>query len=139
MVGMMKKLWKRQKENQGGRNRMGVFVNNLKRFKSSFTGEELEYKINNGLWVFMESDFDLKQSDWATGYDKQQAHYGSIFATCLLKANGHDITFDEVIENTDVEGISNLVLEYSERLHKEAVDELDEAKSKEEKKKKNPS
>ena len=58
-----------------------VFIKNLKTFTSSFTGEEQEYKINNGLWVFMKSDFDLSQIKWSEEYDNNQAYYGSIFET----------------------------------------------------------
>jgi hypothetical protein len=96
-----------------------VFVKNLKTFKSSFTGEEREYRINNGLWVFMRSDFDLAQIKWSEEYDDNQAYYGSIFATCLLKANGHEVTFDEVIQNTDVEDIATLIAEYIQSLYKD--------------------
>lgn len=96
-----------------------VFTKNLKTFKSSFTGEEQEYRINNGLWVFMRSDFDLTQIKWSEEYDDNQAYYGSIFATCLLKANGYEVTFDEVIENTDVEDIATLIAEYIQSLYKD--------------------
>ena len=96
-----------------------VFVKNLKTFKSSFTGEEQEYRINNGLWVFMRSDFDLTQIKWSEEYDDNQAYYGSIFATCLLKANGYEVTFDEVIQNTDVEDIATLIAEYIQSLYKD--------------------
>lgn len=96
-----------------------VFVKNLKTFKSSFTGEEQEYRINNGLWVFMRSDFDLTQLKWSEEYDDNQAYYGSIFATCLLKANGYEVTFDEVIENTDVEDIATLIAEYIQSLYQD--------------------
>ena len=96
-----------------------VFVKNLKTFKSSFTGEEREYRINNGLWVFMRSEFDLAQIKWSEEYDDNQAYYGSIFATCLLKANGHEVTFDEVIQNTDVEDIATLIAEYIQSLYKD--------------------
>lgn len=96
-----------------------VFTKNLKTFKSSFTGEEQEYRINNGLWVFMRSDFDLTQIKWSEEYDDNQAYYGSIFATCLLKANGYEVTFDEVIQNTDVEDIATLIAEYIQSLYKD--------------------
>lgn len=96
-----------------------VFTKNLKTFKSSFTGEEQEYRINNGLWVFMRSDFDLTQLKWSEEYDDNQAYYGSIFATCLLKANGYEVTFDEVIQNTDVEDIATLIAEYIQSLYKD--------------------
>ena len=96
-----------------------IFVKNLKTFKSSFTGEEREYRINNGLWVFMKSDFDLAQIKWSEEYDDNQAYYGSIFATCLLKANGYEVTFDEVIQNTDVEDIATLIAEYIQSLYKD--------------------
>lgn len=100
-------------------NKKSVFVKNLKTFKSSFTGEEREYRINNGLWVFMKSDFDLSQIKWSEEYDENQAYYGSIFATCLLKANGHEVTFDEVVQNTDVEDIATLIAEYIQSLYKD--------------------
>lgn len=101
-----------------------LFVKNLKTFKSDFTGEEKSYKINNALWVFMERDFGLSQLDWSEKYDERKAYYGSIFATCLLNANGHEVTLDEVIENTDIEDIEKLMLNYIESLY-EGMDGLD--------------
>ena len=105
-----------------------IFVKNLKTFKSDFTGEEQEYKINNALWVFMERDFDLSQTEWAEKYDERQAHYGSIFATALLNANGFDTTFEEVTENTDIQSISELIVAYTQSLYEgiEAPEEDDD-------------
>ena len=96
-----------------------VFVKNLKTFQSDFTGENREYRINNALWVFLKTDFDLTQIEWAEAYDKGQAQYGSMFATALLKANGHEVSYEEVLENTDVEDISNLIMSYSQGLYKD--------------------
>lgn len=105
-----------------------VFVNNLKTFTSDFTGEEQKYKINNALWVFMERDFELTQTEWAEKYDERQAYYGSIFATSLLNANGHEVTFDEVVEHTDVQAISELIVAYTQTLYQglELPDENEE-------------
>lgn len=97
-----------------------VFVKELKKFKSSFTGEEVEYKINNALWAFMERDFELTQNEWAEKFDGSKAYYGSIFATCLLNANGYESTLDDVLMNTDAEDISTLTLEYIQSLYEEA-------------------
>lgn len=96
-----------------------IFVKNLKTFKSSFTGEENEYKINNALWVYMERDFDITQMEWSKNYDNKQAYYGSIFATCLLNANGYETKLEEVVENTDVEDISALIMEYIQSLYED--------------------
>lgn len=113
-----------------------VFVNNLKTFKSNFTGEEVEYKINNALWIFMQRDFDLTQREWAEKYDEQSAYYGSIFATCLLNSNGYKVDFDEVVQNTDAEDTAVLIMEYQNRLYAE-LEGLEE--NEEEEDKENPS
>lgn len=96
-----------------------IFVNSLKKFKSDFTGEEVEYEINNALWAFMDRDFDLSQLEWSDKFDEKKSYYGSIFATCLLNSNGHDVTLDEVLMNTDAEDISTLTMEYIQSLYEE--------------------
>lgn len=110
-----------------------IFVNNLKKFKSDFTGETKEYAINNALWIFMQRDFKLTQSEWAKGYDEQSAYYGAMFATCLLKANDFDVDFDDVLKNTDVESIGILIMNYTNKLY-EDIDkkDLDKDEDKEE-------
>src|SRR5699024_11107001 len=108
-----------------------VFTKNLKTFKSSFTGEEQEYRINNALWAFMKSDFDLSQIKWSEEYDDNQAYYGSIFATCLLKAHKYKVMYEEVMKNTYVENIATLIGEYIQSLYKDIETDNEEDDDKE--------
>lgn len=91
---------------------MSVFVKSLKTFESDITGEKREYKINNAVWVFMKSKFDLTQSQWATQYGEEEVINGARFIVCVLCANGLEVTEKEVIENTNAVDVINFTVAY---------------------------
>lgn len=105
---------------------MSVFVKSLKTFASGVTGKKRRYKINNAVWLFLKSDFQLTQTEWAKGYDEETVLYGAKFITSVLKANGIDTTEQEVLENTDSMDIMEFVVAYQEAMIKdESADDDD--------------
>ena len=109
---------------------MSIFIKNLKTFTSDFTGEEKEYRVNNKLWVTMQQKFKVTQAEWAKGYEDQRAYYGAMFAYSLLVANKVEVTFDDIIENTDLDDINKLMAAYIDSLYddediKKALDEIE--------------
>lgn len=82
-----------------------IFKNTLKTFKSDITGEEKEYKVNNALWLFMDSLFDLNQEKFDEELTKNVTAAQTKFTTAVLKANGLDVTYEEVMKNTDPETV----------------------------------
>ena len=89
-----------------------VFKNSLKTFESDITGETVEYKVNNMVWLYLESKHNLTQMEWSKGFEENQALYGSYFITGVLKGNGYDVTYKQVLENTDLWSINQFVLDY---------------------------
>lgn len=95
---------------------MSVFVKSLKTFESDITGEVKEYRINNAVWLFMKSKFGLTQTEWAMQYQDEEAINGARFVTCVLNANGLEVTEKEVLENTDVIEIQMFVNDYQMKM-----------------------
>lgn len=78
-----------------------VFKNTLKSFKSQITGEEKEYRVNNAVWLFMESLFDMNQVEFDKELENGSTAAMAKFTTAVLNANGLEVTYEEVMENTD--------------------------------------
>lgn len=78
-----------------------IFKNTLKTFKSDITGEEREYKVNNAVWLYMDSLFEMSQSKFDEELDKNNTTATAMFVTSVMKANELDVTFEEVLENTN--------------------------------------
>ena len=91
---------------------MSVFINSLKTFESDITGEAKEYRINNAVWAFLKSKFDLSQTEWAMGFEQEEVLYGAKFVVCVLQANGLEVTEQEVLENTNAMDVANFVISY---------------------------
>jgi len=89
----------------GGMKMSKVFKNTLKSFKSDITGEEKEYKVNNAVWLFMESLFDMGQSEFDEELQGNENIAMAKFVTAVLKANELDVTYEEVAKNTDPKGV----------------------------------
>lgn len=109
---------------------MGVFTNSLKTFKSKITGKVKTYKVNNAVWLYMESDFGIKQGDYGTLLEKEEVMTLSKLAVCVLKANKIETTLEEVLENTNLNILYEFVNAYGTLALN--LDELDKD-SKEEK------
>lgn len=75
-------------------------------YKSDITGEEREYRVNNYLWIVMEKEFELSQSE----FDKQAVESPDLatckFVTCVLLANGVETTLEDVAQNTDQDTVN---------------------------------
>lgn len=78
-----------------------VFNNKLKVYKSNITGEEKDYVVNNYLWVVLENEFGLTQSQFDDQLAKGESLTLAKFVTAVLVANGIDTTFEEVVKHTD--------------------------------------
>jgi len=78
-----------------------VFKNTLKTFKSSITGEEKEYRVNNAVWLFMESLFEMNQNQFDRELEKGTTTAMAKFTTAVMNANGLTVTYEEVMDNTD--------------------------------------
>lgn len=104
---------------------MSIFVKSLKTFESNITGENRDYKINNAVWVNMKANFELSQTDWAMGFQQEEALFGAKFVVCVLKANGLETTETEVIENTNPVDVLKFVMSYQSKMlgHTEADSE----------------
>lgn len=83
-----------------------IFKNTLKSFKSDITGEEREYKVNNALWLFMDSLFDMTQEKFDEEIQKSTTVAQVKFVTAVLNANELSVEFEEVMENTDPESVT---------------------------------
>lgn len=77
-----------------------IFKNTLKSFKSDITGEDLEYTVNNAVWLFMDSLFDMTQNKFDEELSDNPTTAMAMFTTAVMKANKLEITYEEVMEHT---------------------------------------
>lgn len=82
-----------------------IFKNTLKSFKSDITGEEREYIVNNAVWLYMDSLFEMTQESFDNELQRSSNAAMVKFVTAVLKANKLDVTYEEVMANTDPKGI----------------------------------
>lgn len=82
-----------------------IFKNTLKTFKSDITGEEKEYKANNAVWLFMDSLFDMDQATFDKELEKGSTPAMAKFTTAVLNANGLNVSYEEVMDNTDPQSV----------------------------------
>lgn len=82
-----------------------VFKNTLKSFKSDITGEERDYTANNAVWLYMDSLFDMTQEKFDEEIAKGSNMAMAKFTTAVLNANHVEVTYEEVMENTDPKGV----------------------------------
>lgn len=78
-----------------------IFKNTLKTFKSDITGEERDYMVNNAVWIHMENDFGMNQSAFDKELNEGSNAAMAKFTTAVMKANGLEVSYEEVMENTD--------------------------------------
>ncbi|MCG1147447.1 hypothetical protein K4R44_03330 [Staphylococcus epidermidis] len=100
---------------------MSIFKTKLKSFKSDLTGETRTYKVNTALWLHLEEDYNIKQGEITKLYEKENALTNAKIATSILKANGLDVTLQEVVENTSEVDIDMFVSKFTETLLEEAT------------------
>lgn len=82
-----------------------VFKNTLKTFKSKITGEEKDYRVNNAVWLFMESLFEMNQNDFDKELEKGSTAAMAKFTTAVLNANGVEVAYEDVMDNTDPKSV----------------------------------
>ena len=107
---------------------MGVFTRQLKSFESDITGEVKEYKINTAIYLFLESEFDIKPSNMLEVSQIEQHLYNAKFATAVLKANGVDVTYNEVLENTDEVDLQKFSMAFNGAINGKVSEELEKMK-----------
>lgn len=83
-----------------------IFKNTLKSFKSDITGEDLEYTVNNAVWLFMDSLFDMTQSKFDQELQNNPTTAMAQFTTAVMKANQLEVTYEEVMEHTQPADVS---------------------------------
>lgn len=114
---------------------MSIFKKSLKTFTSDILGEPKEFKINNAIWLIMEAEFGLNQSQYVEGAAENENVYGAKFVTAVLKANKYETTEQEVLDNTDPADIAKFSMAYNKVIMEkfkdvfETGDEDDEGKS----------
>lgn len=84
-----------------------IFKNTLRTFKSDITGEELEYSVNNAVWLFMDSLFDMTQSKFDQELNDNPTTAMTQFTTAVMKANELDVDYEEVMKNTQPADVVN--------------------------------
>ena len=92
---------------------MSIFKKSLKTFTSDILGEPIEFKINNAIWLLMETKFGLNQTQYVKGAEENENTYGAKFVTAVLLANGYKTTEKEVLDNTDPADIAKFSMAYN--------------------------
>lgn len=101
---------------------MSIFKKSLKTFTSNILGEPAEFKINNAIWLLMETKFGLTQKEYVEGVQDNENIYGAKFVTATLMANGHKVTEQEVLDNTDPADITAFAMAYNEVMSEKYAD-----------------
>lgn len=101
---------------------MSIFKKSLKTFTSDILGEPQEFKINNAIWLLMETKFGLNQAQYAEGASDNENTYGAKFVTCVLMANGLKVTETDVLNNTDPADIAKFVMDYNKAIREKFND-----------------
>lgn len=96
---------------------MGVFTSSLKTFKTNITGEELELKVVAGMWLFLETDYGIKQSNFNQKLNEEETLTLAKLVHATFKANKIDVTLDEILENTDELVLAEFLTDYTYALY----------------------
>lgn len=91
--------------NLGGINMSKTFKNALKTFTSDITGETEKYKVNNAVFLFLETEFGLTYGEFDKQLETNEGSTMAKFVTAVMLANGFDVTYEEVMENTTMSQI----------------------------------
>lgn len=108
---------------------MSVVVNGLKTFKVNLLGRELELKINNKVWINVQSIYGMSQKDFQEEAMNNNILQSIKFIVCVLDANGiKDITEDDLVNNCDSVDIELFMLKYNKTVNQKASEALDSIK-----------
>ncbi|MGF3073228.1 hypothetical protein ACQV2T_06750 [Facklamia sp. P13069] len=105
---------------------MSVVVSGLKTFKVNLLGKEYKLKINNKVWVNVQSIYGMSQKDF-----QQEGYENNIlqsikFIMCVLEANGIDeITEEMLINEADSVDVELFMLSYNKMVNEKASEALD--------------
>ncbi|EHR86742.1 hypothetical protein [Staphylococcus epidermidis] len=101
---------------------MTIFKTKLKSFVSDITGETRTYKVNTALWLHLEEDYGIKQGNLTDLYQSENALTNAKIATSILKANGLEVTLQELTEHVDEVSIDKFVAKFTETLLEDVND-----------------
>lgn len=90
---------------------MSVFTKSLKTFSSDVLGEKREFKINNAIFAFLESQYGITLAD--LNDPNASDTVGAKFIHAVLYANGIETTLEDVLENTDSVDIFEFMYEFN--------------------------
>ncbi|MGX7091180.1 hypothetical protein [Hutsoniella sourekii] len=99
-----------------------VFSNNLITFTSDITGEEKEYKINNAIWILLESKYKVSQAEFGKLSAESENLWAARFVWAVLKANGIEVKEKDVIDNTDAVDCIAFVMAHNEAMNKKGAE-----------------
>lgn len=111
---------------------MSAVVNGLRTFKVKLLGQDLELKINNKVWINVQSIYGMSQKDFQEEAMNNNIIQSIKFIVCILDANGiKDITEEMLINEADSVDVELFMLQYNKTVNKKASDALDSVKEKE--------
>ena len=96
---------------------MSIFTKNIKTFKTDILGHEVELKSNLAAWLYLETDFGIKQGEWSDVYLKEKNIASAKFLVSILKANKMQTTLEEVLENVTDTDLEVFILKYQEAMY----------------------
>lgn len=79
---------------------MSVFKNDVAKFKSDITGEEIGYEVNNYFWVYMKEEFDMNPETFDEGIKWETQMTIAKLVVSVMKANDMEVTLEEVLRRT---------------------------------------
>lgn len=107
-----------------------IFKNTLKSFKSDITGEDLEYTVNNAVWLFMDSLFDMTQSKFDQELQNNPTTAMAQFTTAVMKANQLEVSYEEVMEHTQPADVAEFYNDFFDIAFRTGQGQSKEAKKK---------
>lgn len=93
-----------------------MLAKTLKTISTEITGEALQLKINNAVWLNLLSDFEMTQSKWAEEFSENEVIASLKLLTSVLKANGYHYTIEDLAANTDQVELLAFVVDYQKAL-----------------------
>lgn len=108
-----------------------VFTNTLKTYTSDITGEERKYKVNNAVFLYLDSEFGLDQDTFDQLLEGNGLLAMAKFVTAVLLANGVDTDYEEVMNNTAARDIIKFYSDFFDKLYGRDLDsQVEEAEEK---------
>lgn len=105
---------------------MSVFAKSLKTFETDILGEKKQLKINNAVWLYLESDFDLTQQAYFDAQDSSPDLTAGKFVASVLKANGIETTLEELMLNTSPVDLQEFMWAYNDVVNADLEKAVDE-------------